>query len=122
MATSRARKITIAAGYEVQVRERARGQESAYFVAGVYKDGAEVGHARNNGTGGATMIHPRSLEQQLEQLVDAEASKAGIDPAKLGSFERTDIVFLYALAKSGRGGAAVTLPMFLGEWAREMAS
>ena len=39
--------------------------ETPCFSASIYIDGSKVGEARNTGTGGATDIHPRALDDQL---------------------------------------------------------
>jgi len=40
-------------------------EETPCFSATVYIDGAKAGEARNDGHGGATLIHPRALNDRL---------------------------------------------------------
>lgn len=86
--------------------QRARGQETPYWV-GVVLDqtGAQVGTFSNNGRGGATLVHPRALEQRLCAMVDA-TKQPGADAL----FERYDLVLQCAeVIGYMRGCANVTL-------------
>lgn len=92
--------------FSVQFLQRARGQETPYFVAKVYRDGAEVGTAENDGRGGCSNIRGKGLAEALRAVVDQAAKDAGLDVAKaLGDFEREDIAFHYAECVGYQRGA-----------------
>lgn len=68
-----AKKIQISPTLAVAFDQRARGEETPYWVGTIFrltgKTWARVGDFNNNGRGGTTIIHPLSIEQELEQMV-----------------------------------------------------
>lgn len=110
--------------FDVQFLQRARGEETPYFVARVYRDGVEVGTAENHGQGGSTHIRGKGLDVALRALVDDAARAAGLDPvAALGEWERESIVFDYAeWTGYQRGAAGRPLTEYLRHYAAALAS
>ena len=90
--------------YAVQFTQRARGEETPYWVGLVLRDGVPFGTFENNGRGGMTCIHPRKAVEAFRALVDAACPSHGI------SFERESLVLTWAETVGYvRGGAKVTL-------------
>lgn len=107
--------------FEVAFLQRARGEETPYFQAKVYRDGAEIGGASNDGRGGCTLCYPRTLTADLRALIAAETAAAGL-PAEATAFEPEGIVFDYALFTGyERGMGKVSLRSYLRQYAAAMA-
>jgi hypothetical protein len=58
-------------------------QETSCFSATVYIDGVKAGTAENSGHGGATMIHPRDLNDRLE----AHAKTLPVEKTRYGDMQ-----------------------------------
>jgi len=125
---AKAKMIEVGNGYAVQFLQRARGEETPYFQAKVFKLGVEVGYASNGGRGGSTMIRGRSIRDGFKALVNEgslreefkalvhEAAKAvGIVPEEsLLKYEPEAVVLDYALCKGyDRGCGQITLNEFV---------
>lgn len=89
-----AKKIKIMGGYEIQFDQKAKGQETPYYVGRIYKDGEQVGHFNNDGNGGMTMIHPPAVVTDFNKMVDDSAKTFKIDVSK--EYERAGEVIGFA--------------------------
>lgn len=74
-----AKIINIVNGYSVRFDQRAKGEETPYWVGAILKDGTEVGTFNNSGRGGATFFHPHSLEVNLAKMATDEAARQGYE-------------------------------------------
>lgn len=95
-----AKKISIGHGYEIRFDQRAKGEETRYWVGTIFKNGKEVGGFSNNGNGGATHIHSTdpgvSVENDFLQIIDESAKRQGFDD--FDTPERESILFEVAEA------------------------
>jgi len=88
--------IDIGNGYSVRFDQRARGQETPYWVGTIFKDNKQVGRFENSGTGGSTVL-TRSVEEDFERILDAEFLKQGADPIKLKELQdRAEMMIQFA--------------------------
>lgn len=106
--------------FAVAFLQRAKGEETPYFQAKVYRDGQEVGFAKNEGTGGCTLCYPHTLANDLRALIASEAKAAGL-PAETFDFEPEGIVFDFAeLVGYTRGMSKVSLRTYLKQYAQAL--
>ena len=108
MAT-RKKKIDVGEGYQVVFLQRARGQETPYWVGQVLHDGEVVGSFENGGTGGATLLRPESVVEAFRVLFDQSVAGAMDLP------ERESVVLYYAEEKGYRRDSS---SLSLDEYAR----
>jgi len=73
-------------GYSLKFDQRAKGNETPYYVGRILKDNVVVGSFQNSGTGGATIINPPILRDAFIKMFDDTAKKLKRDPSKC--FER----------------------------------
>ena len=89
--------INVARGYQIRFDQRAKGQETPYWVGTIFLNGKAIGFFNNSGTGGATIISPWHLSKEFEAIFDQEASKFGMTEEQLNAeFEREEHVFRFA--------------------------
>lgn len=69
-------------GYSLQFDQRAKGEETPYYLGLVLKDKEVVGYFNNNGRGGATIIHPPLVKDHFIQMFNKSAKKQGLDHSK----------------------------------------
>jgi hypothetical protein len=74
-----AKTITILNGYAVRFDQRAKGEETPYYVGKILKDNKEVGYFSNGGRGGPTTIMPPAVADAFREMVAVEAKKQGKD-------------------------------------------
>lgn len=110
--------IEVGGGYAVRFEQRARGEETPYFVATILRDGAVAGSASNGGRGGATLIRGPGVQDAFTAMVEAAAVEAGFDPKQsLLKYEPASAVLSYALCRGyERGCAKVTLVEFVNQY------
>lgn len=106
--------IEVGGGYAVRFDQRARGEETAFWVGVIIKDGKEVGRFRNSGDGAMTFVDPVEIKQAFQALVDEAGGSS------LGS-EREHIVILWAELK-GYTEPNVPLSYIVKLYLREMAA
>lgn len=106
--------------FQFQFSQRARGEETRYWLGLVFKDGKMVGEFKNDGRGGKTLIHEcgpnalSKLEEKLEAFVDET------NPEAKTLFERADVVIHYAEYLGYERGQKLSWPEFLKVWIEEM--
>ncbi len=117
-----AKIIDVGGGYSIQFHQRARGQETRYFEATVYKDGVAATSASSDGHGGPTLIRDRQVEIALEALVDTTAKALGLDPVTdVCKYERAGLVFAFAEIKGyTRSAKDATLATYIRGFADNM--
>lgn len=109
------KKVDVGNGYTLCFTQRARGQESPYYVGVVWKDGREVGEFRNGGTGGMTLVTPDSVRKDFATMAQSAADRLGLGAV----FEPEGVVVTFGELKGyARGCACLTLD----EVVKEMAA
>ncbi len=103
---AKAKFIPVGNGYSVRFDQRAKGQETPYWVGKIFKDGKEVGCFENGGTGGPTFVRSLNGEFDLSEIFEKMAKegllKAGASPKKVAEgkymeFDAMMIEFAHAI-------------------------
>jgi hypothetical protein len=82
-----AKKIAVTNGFEFRFDQRAKGEETPYWVGTIFKDGGQYGSFDNNGRGGMTNIQPRSVETELSKMATDEAERQGYKGTLMEPFD-----------------------------------
>jgi hypothetical protein len=112
------KRIAVGDGYELVFDQRARGQESPFWVGRVFKDGVEVGEFNNEGTGGMTFIHPVEVERAFEKLVLAHVPPGSERPTHREGAGW--IVYFAEMKGYTKALAALTLAEFVEQWSKDV--
>lgn len=113
-----AKRIKIIGGYEIQFDQRARGQETPFYVGRIFKNGVHVGGFENGGTGGPTLIHPPFVSKDFEKMFDDAAKKTGTDVSKMFEREAEVIGFAESYGYS-KAKFSVTVEELWEDWVKQ---
>lgn len=94
-----AKKIDIGNGFEIEFIQRAKGQESPYWIGNIYQDNKIVTSFSNNGCGGPTQIRNQQIKNQFEKIAVDELIKQGISEEKANSRYLESYQFLINFAE-----------------------
>jgi hypothetical protein len=115
------KKIIMVGEYGIQFEQRARGEETPYWLGTIYQETPDlgmvkVGHFQNSGCGGPTDISP-AIAIAFRKMVDDTGTVFDFDYR-----ERADIVITYAeLMGYDRKAKALNPPYTLAELVRTYA-
>jgi len=126
MNMSKAKMIEVGGGLSVKFLQRARGEESPFWVGEILLNGVRIGTFNNEGRGGMTFIRPIRSEISKD-FVDVESALRGlVDACPGGSsiqYEREAIVITYAEIKGyNKRAKDITLADVVAEYARELGT
>lgn len=118
-----AKRIQVANGYEIEFDQRARGQETPYYVGRIFRGTEQVGIFQNSGTGGATIISSIvkgvNVVADFEKMVDDEARKQGVDTSK-GTERESEVIDFANKVGYAKGLAGIPFPELWPEWVKQM--